>query len=342
MLLTLAALACDSDPNTDPDEADRCELGQSRHCVDEAGCDGERRCGGSPRRFGACICEEPPPAQTDGGEKPALGGACVRDAQCPAPAFCLVAPSDALFGGAPPVGTCVAACERGRSCERFARAVCVDAGEGDDLCFESCTVGSSASAKCHERPHVACAPLPDASMPEQSDSTGYCRPLCAVDADCDAGRSCDPARGVCVADPVSDPEFGLRCQNAGAPDDDADAGAPGDAGTGSSGVVDSCTGLCVQLNETPEQCSRACVFGSADECGPASGGLRRGACVFVTPGGGISDLGYCAELCDCNDDCIEPTFVCDELDETLRKVFGRGGVCTDPALVLARELACEK
>jgi hypothetical protein len=64
--------------------------------------------------------------------------------------------------------------------------------------------------------------------------------------------------------------------------------------------------------------------------------------VFAAESGGIGDVGYCGELCDCSADCIEPTFVCDAFDdETLEQAFGRLGVCTDPQLVTTRELVCE-
>jgi hypothetical protein len=82
-------------------------------------------------------------------------------------------------------------------------------------------------------------------------------------------------------------------------------------------------------------------FFRAAECAPASGGLRRGACGFATEGGAIGDLGYCGELCDCSDDCIEPTFVCDAFDdEVLERAFGRKGVCTARELVTTRTLDC--
>src|SRR5262249_38376803 len=85
-----------------------------------------------------------------------------------------------------------------------------------------------------------------------------------------------------------------------------------------------CDGLCVQLNDKSSVCSHPCVFGETSECAPASGGLRRGGCVFVTENGTVGDLGYCGELCDCNDDCIEPTFVCDAFDNVdLERAFGR-------------------
>ena len=103
-----------------------------------------------------------------------------------------------------------------------------------------------------------------------------------------------------------------------------------------------CDGLCVSLAPSEAQCSRRCVFGDLTECAVASGGLRRGGCLFVTTGGGLGDLGYCGELCDCTADCTAPGFVCDAFDASLERAFGRKGVCTPPSLIVSRALDCSK
>jgi hypothetical protein len=197
------------------------------------------------------------------------------------------------------------------------------------LCFERCELGAGADPRECPGTQTACAPL------DRSSDEGYCRPLCMADVDCPSGV-CDARHGVCASDASPDTTFGLRCTSPAslAADPDQDAGTEPDD--------DSCVGVCVQLNGAPAQCSRPCAFGEAGECAPATGGLRRGACVFVTPGGSIGDLGYCAELCDCSEDCVEPTFVCDAFsDAVLSDSFGRKGICTDPALVLGEVLACK-
>jgi len=334
-VLWVAVLAgCDDGAPAEADPKDACRRGAVRACTGAGDCAGTRTCTGLPADWSACRCRAPEPAEPDAGELPTLGASCAGDEDCPADAFCLDQRSDLLFGGGAPEGTCVADCgDDANTCDRFADAVCVatgvtpsDAGAGTALCFERCRQGSVAGGKCHDRATVGCASVDDAD-----GGDAFCRPLCASDEPC-GGRKCHPALGVCVDEAPVDRDFGQRC-DLETGDDDGDAGTP---------AAVECAGLCVQLNDAPVVCSRRCVFGEASECAPASGGLRRGACVFAAEGGGIGDVGYCGELCDCNADCIEPTFVCDAFDdETLEQAFGREGVCTDPQLVTTRELVCE-
>jgi hypothetical protein len=256
-------------------------------------------------------------------------------------------------------------------CTAFASAVCVDVDDpkppndggksGTGLCFEACVVGDGDASKCHGRAGVACTPV------EGAAPGAYCRPVCSTNADCASG-ACDPVRSVCVSSPSVDTTFGLRCTSSGDAGDGSVEGGGGsgldDAGDGATATDGaaadagadaaddggrppvnlrtlSCGDVCVSLDPMASACSRRCVFGSTSECAPASGSLRRGGCLFVTMGGGIGDLGYCAELCDCNDDCIEPTFVCDAFNDTkLESAFGRKGVCTPPELVINHPLGC--
>jgi hypothetical protein len=183
-------------------------------------------------------------------------------------------------------------------------------------------------------------------------NAGYCRPVCATDSDCPSGY-CDPVHAACVPQLRLDRTLGRQCGAAesdgggaadsankdGAADGAAEADADGAAAEGGQGLL--CDGLCVRLDDATSVCSHRCVFGEMTECAASSGGLRRGGCVFASVGGGIGDVGYCAELCDCSDDCIEPTFVCDAFDDAgLEAAFGRKGVCTATELVIKRVLAC--
>jgi hypothetical protein len=219
------------------------------------------------------------------------------------------------------------------------------------LCFEQCTLGASPNTKCHGTAHVACAPLEG-----NPSGYGFCRPVCASGADC-GGSYCDPVRGICVSHPGPDRTFGRLCASDAAHSSSHDAGANagldaadtaralGDAGSDArtGAALTNCDDLCVEVNQLASTCSRRCVFGSTEECAPASGGLRRGACTFVTANGSIGDLGYCAELCDCKDDCVESMFECDAFDNpTLESSFGRKGVCTPPELVLGHPIACQR
>lgn len=315
-----------------------CVEGEARICTGAKDCQGEQTCQGNPSAFGPCLCDDDAPDAS--AAKPAIGQACSGDHECPVEAFCLSADSALLFGGGAAHGTCVADCTRDASrCESFLNATCIqvsiDASIPQALCFESCTL-SGRNAKCGKRPGLAC------TRQSVDSQTGYCRPLCTQDAQC-AGGSCDPKHGVCVDHAVIDRNFGVRCS---APDD-ADGGSAGDGGNpdahgdAAAPSREPCAGQCVQLNGAPSLCSKQCVFGESSECAPSTGGRRRGGCIFASTGGGIGDLGYCAELCDCSDDCVDSTLVCDAFENRdLEAAFGRKGVCTDRSLIGARELAC--
>jgi hypothetical protein len=42
----------------------------------------------------------------------------------------------------------------------------------------------------------------------------------------------------------------------------------------------------------------------------------------------MGDDGFCGELCDCDDDCLYPGFVCEVFDPTSAAEFGRSGSCS--------------
>lgn len=318
------------EPACEPVENVSCARGDVSSCKGLDGCAGSRRCGGEPASWSTCSCENPSPDASqdaaEAGTAEPLGEECEQSSDCPSGAFCLGTDNDQLFGGAPPKGICVADCGgESSSCGQFAKAVCVATGgdAGAAFCFARCALGATDEAKC-EHTSAACAPI------GQDDEGAFCRPMCTTDADCDSG-SCDPAHGVCVSNSQPDRSFGLRC-GSGADTSAVDAGIR----------AATCDGLCVELNDGPLTCTRRCVFGSSDECAPASGGLRRGGCLFATASGGIGDVGFCGELCDCDDDCIEPSFVCDAFDDpVLEQSFERKGVCTDPSLATTHALSCE-
>lgn len=316
-------IACDSGGEAAVDE---CTQGAVSACIGTGDCIGEQTCSGTPARLGRCVCDDVVP---DAGEpRPELGAPCTRDDQCPAQSFCLTAESRELFGGAPPAGTCVADCTADlAACDRFTNAICVDVTERTDsdedagarmsaaLCFERCELGAEAESDCHARDHVACAPLEEGAA-----SGAFCRPVCANDGDCAAG-SCDPRHGVCRADAQLDRTFGQTC------DPEANATA--------------CDGLCVKLSDGTGVCSSRCVFGNTEECAPATGNLRRGACVIASEGGAVGDLGYCGELCDCSEDCGGERLVCSAFSqEALAIAFGRKGHCTSAGAVTGEVVRC--
>jgi len=274
-----------------------------------------------------------------------LGGPCDDDAGCPAGAFCLSPREPLWLGGAPPHGLCVADCSLGAGrCDAFEDAVCVDAtvagaglasddpdagadvdadagGVGLDasvtaLCFERCTLGTASSPKCHDQPSVACERLAPGPA-----NAGYCRPLCTVDADCSTGR-CDLLNGTCTpAGGASTRNLGRAC---------------------TEDTSDECGALCVSIDDAPALCSHRCVFGSPADCAPSGAPGRYAGCVLTSRGGGIGDVGYCAQLCDCPDDCGSPTQVCDPFqDDVLESTLGRSGTCTAPELALHEPLICD-
>jgi len=57
-------------------------------------------------------------------------------------------------------------------------------------------------------------------------------------------------------------------------------------------------------------------------------GDRPGFCFFAAVGGSIGDIGYCAELCDCDGECMHTDSICDPFSsEAVRELTGKGGVC---------------
>ncbi len=347
VLWVFCATACGN--GNVPSQQMSCTPGLLQAFTGASGCMGTRTCASSGALWSSCTCPEAPDSAAPSSS---LGPICQTDNDCPQGAFCLRRDSRLLFGGAPPEGTCVANCDSAGACATFADAVCVtldgtagqrEAGSASTaLCLERCAFGVSSQSKCHGRTHVACAPL-------DPSAGGYCRPVCALDTDCISGV-CDPTHGVCVPQASKDGTFGQRCDSApdaetgtndaARPATDASTDGAGEAGEGHAVV---CDGVCVRLNDTTSVCSHPCVFGDTNECAPVGAEQRRGGCLFVTQKGSIGDLGYCGQLCDCNNDCTEPTFVCDAFDNVdLERAFGRKGACTAPELVVARPLACSR
>ena len=306
-----------------------CELASCRRA--------ERHCEGDPPSYGPCECIL---GKLPEDKRPELGGSCARDADCPQGAFCLLSKHDALFGGGPPDGVCTATCtDAADICDMYKSAICVDTsystlspakvgstqvdgGLGDEdggvgqeptpmaLCLPKCSVGGGVTC---EGEHVGC----EALDPPLTD--GYCRPLCTVNSDCPKG-SCDPKRSVCVSDTLSDPsDIGTSCK-------------PDSA---------SCAGECIDLGDSFGTCAQRCVFGSASDCAPALDRLPGGACLIISPSGGVGDVGHCGQLCDCADDCAHAQAVCDPFnDATLERTLGRKGTCTSPAMSIHPSLSC--
>lgn len=225
-----------------------------------------------------------------------IGRTCLRDVDCGGQGLtCLLPSSDALGGGGPAGGYCVADCsDDPEACSKLdANSVCVrfssDAGStgGPSYCLEACTVGQTAAAasKCHQREDVACDDT-GGSVP----GDGFCRPTCRGDFDCGT-RKCDLGSGFCVdaADITGTLPIGAPC----------DPSPP-----------EECAGACFALTDKgadgPGMCAALCTLGTFG-CGldPNSTDLPNAACLFglTDADPGVGDLGLCGKLCDCDADC---------------------------------------
>ena len=253
-----------------------------------------------------------------------LGRACATDATCGTNTGL-----SCLTDAAVPHGLCSAECQVSADCAKFSSGAVCTGG----LCFEGCSAGSGASTKCHERPDFSCQ-LADTSMSTSScvsdeqcagasvcdqgtclDVITACQPTCASDEDCGDGF-CNIGTGLCQASQPTGLEVGSAC----APD----------------AMPDPCAGTCIGDSDgTFSLCSGICAFGVLGGCGWNGEGKADAACLFVpryvkeAPDSG--DLGYCGQLCDCNDDCRNPTAKCLSFAairlSAFETAYGRKGYC---------------
>ncbi len=288
-----------------------CAVEEERPCQGADGCSGSQRCTGEPVAWSACNCPEGPSAADL-----EVGGACARDEDCPAGATCLREDGNEFFGGGPARGMCVVDCIGApEECERFGDAVCV--GTGDDpsvsraFCLPACTPGGEQLDKCGDRTDLACEPL-------SSDAgKGFCRPSCTRGAECRSGV-CDRQRGVCSTSASGGADFGQPC-------------TPNAASS-------ECAGLCLDLGGGYAVCSHRCTYGSSDPCTDAD--EVRGFCLFAALGGSLGDVGYCAPVCDCSNECAHPQSTCDPFaQDAVRDLLNASGVCA-PRDESSAELTC--
>jgi hypothetical protein len=190
-------------------------------------------------------------------------------------------------------------------------------------CVESCTPGapSATEKKCHDRKDMACADPMDQGI-------GYCKPTCRGDFDC-GKRFCDLADGTCVdkIDPSRKLPIGSKCD----PNSD----------------VDPCQGACVGILEADSStakigfCSGYCKLGEQNGCGfnPQATTVDS-FCLFGTSGtSDFADLGFCTQVCDCNDDCLDPDFICSTVTG-LSALIGRPGACGPKSSSSEKGIAC--
>ncbi|MBW2537105.1 MAG: hypothetical protein JRI55_36800, partial [Deltaproteobacteria bacterium] len=242
-----------------------------------------------------------------------LGAACATSDECGGLVCDLPAPSSDPSGYAG--GICTFTCEDADLCAQvLTGARCIDG-----LCLEPCEYGpSDLSAadptKCHGRGDVACY-----EVHEGGAIRDLCLPTCNVDADCGDPMFCDPAEGFCRPVPPSGLSDGMPC-NAHA----------------------DCMGIC--FDSTPSQrgvCARVCTLGRVPSCGWDGSGSADYGCLLSqdAANAGFGDGGFCAELCDCDEQCSSPSFVCEPFAavphlsapwaQQVVTGSGRAGLCVD-------------
>jgi hypothetical protein len=206
-------------------------------------------------------------------------------------------------------------------------ALCVAFGDAA-YCVEGCEYGTLDPMafdreKCHGRREFACRPVlvnAGGSCQEDDDcesdqvcnetchnvETG-CMPQCNGDFDCPTGRFCDPKTGECVDDIPVGSQLGTTCQ---------------------PGADDSCRGVCAQVGgSTDWRCAEPCTLGVYPSCGSPTDPAAVGCAVASGPDAGFGDLGWCAELCDCNADCR----LGQQCITTEREYLRRPGYCGVPS-----------
>jgi hypothetical protein len=288
-----------------------CTPGRSIACTGVDNCDGRQICDKAGATYGACMCAGDETFASAGPASGLLGATCRDDGDCRAPYSCLPSTSEGIEGEGPSAGLCVLECARDASiCERAdAAAKCVvldDRGTSDNVddaafCLPTCTLGDPKADddKCRGRVDLVC------SEEIAGTGLGYCRPACRSDLDC-GDRRCNLRTGMCGSQPPDGAGIGSAC----------DPTAP------------ACAGGCIEHGASYAECSGVCRLGTPG-CGQATGdGPPFNFYCYLDPAGkgGNGDLGYCAKLCDCDDDCERADAVC-EAESSLTEATGRKGVC---------------
>ncbi len=288
------------------DTANNCSDGSTRSCA-SSGCIGTQSCN-SLGNWQSCSC----PAKQDRANDTLrqIGNACKSDSDCSAGAFCLLPQSNSWFGGGPPQGICSADCtSNADACLVFSSAICIQSNSDSQstpknaLCFRSCTVGkgSVAQPSCSSTGHQACELVSSAS------NTGFCRPFCVFDGDC-VTNHCDRRSGACVAEapPVEVSSFADSCSSSGS----------------------GCSGVCLSLADGYSVCTHRCAYGNLSDCSVKDSDPTTAVCAYSGMSSGLGDLGYCAQLCNCNDQCSAAGFICSAFGDTaLVQQLGAVGIC---------------
>ncbi len=255
----------------------------------------------------------------------AIGRPCIKASDCGTQGLTCLLPTGAEFDGAGvPNGLCTLDCSADltavitaeSACTKIdPTAICLPATATSAYCVEPCTIGMipSGEVKCHNRHDTACSA-------SRSGAFAYCRPACRGDFDC-SGRKCDLARGLCVDAPNLN---GTR---------------PVGTACDPNATTNACLGPCLGFTSDDGGssnlgfCSGLCTIGEVG-CGvdPTSKGQVGSMCLFApSQSNDLGDLGFCAQLCDCNDECLDRDFICSAVMGLSGQV-GRAGACGPVAL----------
>jgi hypothetical protein len=275
------------------------------------GCTGYQVCSADGTRFDDCVCGDagarafPETGQFSG----KLGAFCAVDHDCRNGLACITQASSGIKGEGPSGGMCLQQCRVDHStCKSVdATSLCIpldDMGTpdtSDDLayCMPGCKLGDQPATadKCRGRADLVCTEFPTGA------GAGYCRPACRRDLDC-APRSCDLETGLCADAPRAGSAIGATCNDNSA-----------------------CNGGCIDQGPSFSMCSGVCSY-DTDGCNQGNQFPFDYFCaITAATGTGGGDLGYCAKLCDCDDDCKRSDAVCAPQHDLIARA-GRQGMCS--------------
>lgn len=339
--------------NTQPAVGSACSSGQLVACSGENGCVGTRTCNEQTGELSACSCgaaqsflgelsgdalatplSMTPSMTMDDSLNPeptgdvagGLGDRCQGDADCISGLGCLQASSLDYFGfGGPAGGYCTVPCDGVEVCDSFfLDSLCLrdPNDQSTGLCVRHCTTQAPASGenKCFNRPDVVCNSLAAAGQQTflGTRQDGFCRPLCASDAECPGERICHPSGGMCV-----EPE----------------SAATGlDIGAFCSVNADCKSAFCENVAPGLSLCAQLCVLGQSGGCGFAEDATNRTASCLTARvkvnrfSEGEGDLGLCREVCNADEDCQHQAegWLCENLSTLASDFFGVVGACVPP------------
>lgn len=222
-----------------------------------------------------------------------LGFKCGSDSDCGGLFTCLDAASeDPIFGGGPAGGFCTKACDRDDDCPG-SNSTCFKSRTSESgRCTLTCSIGPPLESLDQPLDAAKCLGRADLRCTRVKEGSTVCLPTCGDDAQCGAGRFCDPRLAVCVSV--------------------ASAGLPTGAACDPSANPTTCAGSCVAFEDFGvTTCSSLCVLGG-DAAGSLNcGGPKKGSCAFHPVENGPGDFGYCSPSCASHSECQKtPSFWC--------------------------------